>query len=76
MIVSLGIIFVLLYLMNGRQWSAGAVMAGGLFGILSVSAVWLCLAIRWVDGRQGWAEQQARKGPPAGATAAGNGNTQ
>jgi hypothetical protein len=30
--------------------------------VLSVTAVWLYLVIRWIDHRGGWAEHQARKG--------------
>jgi len=36
----------------------GRAICIALLGILSVTAAWLYLAIRWIDAKKGWAEQQ------------------
>jgi Mlc titration factor MtfA (ptsG expression regulator) len=43
-------------------WHQGVMISSLLFGILSVTAVWLYVVIRWIDHHKGWAEEQARKG--------------
>lgn len=37
----------------GGQWTASAVLALSLVGVLMFNAIWLWLAVRWVD-RHGW----------------------
>jgi MtfA peptidase len=70
MIGGFGIASGLGYLLHG-QWHDGVVTGILLTGTLSVSAVWLYLAIRWIDRNYGWAEQQTQKGavPQNGAKA-------
>jgi Mlc titration factor MtfA (ptsG expression regulator) len=66
--IAIGISLGLGYVVHGLNdplrwwWQAGVVIFILLLGILSVTAIWLYLAIRWIDGKKGWAEQQARKG--------------
>jgi hypothetical protein len=51
----------LTYLAYGG-WTSGTILGLVLLILLSLTAVWLYLAIRWIDRKQGWAEQQAPKG--------------
>jgi Mlc titration factor MtfA (ptsG expression regulator) len=60
---------------NRWYWNGWAAITIVLVAMLSVTAVWLYLAILWIDREKGWAEQQASKGtvptdpvPPAPET--------
>jgi Mlc titration factor MtfA (ptsG expression regulator) len=56
------------YLVN-RRWGSGTVIGLAALALLSASVAWLYLAIRWIDHKDGWAEQQAAKGAVSGKAA-------
>jgi hypothetical protein len=60
--------FGLCYLIAGWR-HPGAILSLALCVLVSVTAVWLYLVIRWIDHRKGWAEQQAPKGISPAPTA-------
>jgi Mlc titration factor MtfA (ptsG expression regulator) len=60
MMGAITVVLGLLYLANG--WNTGMIFSLALLLLLSVTAVWLYVVIRWIDSRQGWAEQQGPRG--------------